>query len=388
MTRTIDSLTGLRIVAALIVFMVHIPTPESLEGTPVDTFMRSGYSGVTLFFVLSGFVLTRTYADRLAEPTAPAVRNFAVARAARILPLYFAALLFTVLQSDMEVPPGAWLHLFTLQTWSGNLETAWGLNTPGWSIGVETFLYALCPLFLWLVVPLSTRKVAGVLIGSVAVLTLVTAAFYVTGGHDLPASDPASANRWLYRTPLTRVPDFLIGVTLALIVMRSKGPNRWAPAVQWAAVIVTVVLMSSSTVRDAAYSYDLVYAIVYGALIWSLAMADQAPVARLLSTPLVVRGGLISYAFYLFHVPIIVALEPDPGLIRTWVLTVGAALMLSLLAAAGAHAVIEVPAQRWIRHRFSTPEPRASIPDAGTQNRPASEEAGRMERVDRSERGA
>lgn len=352
MTR-IESLTGLRFVAALAVFMSHVQAPEHLTDGPVAAFIKSGNSGVTLFFVLSGFVLAWTYEQRLASPDAGSIRDFAAARFARIMPLYWAALAFVLLLPGTVIPPGAWMHLLTLQTWSGSLDTAWGLNGPGWSVGIETFLYALCPLLLWLLIPLGVRRLLWVLAGAVLALTVLTAAVHASGGGALPWSDPHSALRWLYRTPLTRVPDFVIGMVLALVVMRSGQPNRWAPTVQWGCVAALVLLMSSERMVYSIVSWDLAYALIFAALIWSLASSADAPIARFLSTRLMVRGGVVSYAFYLFHAPMIDIVGMDPGLVRTWAMSAGASLVLALLVATGAHVAIEVPAQKWLRRRLS-----------------------------------
>lgn len=231
--RRIDSLTGVRILAALAVLASHLPQPVGLP--PVArTFMSSGYNGVTLFFVLSGFVLAWTYADRLSRPSVAGVRDFFVARFARVYPLYLAALLFAALPQLTHLPSGSWLHVLSLQTWSPDINVAYGLNGPGWSIGVESFLYLLFPVLLWgaLRVPPQTQR--WVIVGAAGLLAVVTGAFFVAGASQLLWDDPGSDHRWLYRTPLTRIPDFVVGIMLALVVRRG-GEHRWAGSIQWVA---------------------------------------------------------------------------------------------------------------------------------------------------------
>lgn len=351
--RQIDALTGLRLLAALAVFASHLPQPSALAG-PASTLLNSGYNGVTLFFVLSGFVLTYTYADRLGRADRTAVRNFAVARFARIAPLYFAALAFVVLRSQAHVPDGAWMHFFALQTWSGDLDVAYSLNTPAWSIGVEVFLYATFPLMLWLMVRRARREVLWLVAGGVLVLVAITATVYFLGLQDLPREDPWSAHRLLYRTPLTRLPDFLLGVGIALLVLRSEGPCKWAPTVQWLSAATIFGLMCSDRVLFSIASWDLGYAVPFAALIWSLAMGEDAPLARLLGKQALVQGGVISYAFYLFHVPLLKMIAVDASTWESWLLTSAAALGLVVIVAAGAHVAIETPAQRWLRRRLSS----------------------------------
>lgn len=349
----IDSLTGLRLFAALAVFLSHTQPPTTMPET-VRTMMLAGYSGVTLFFVLSGFVLTWTYVERMPSPGRTALRDFAVARVARVAPLYFVALAFAFVAGRGALPEHSWTHLFALQTWNSNYETAFAINPPGWSIGVETFLYALFPLLLWMVLRATRRGVVAVLLGSVLLLGAITLAVYVTGGHELPVQDPLSDNRLLYRTPLTRVPDFVIGMCVALLVFRSKGRSRLAPLTQWAAVAAIVMMMGSSRMLDSIVSWDLVYAVLAGALVWSLASAPDALLAKVLAHPLLVRGGLVSFAFYLFHYPILELADVNFGDGLVWAMGATTALTLSVLVAIGAHMAIEVPAQRWLRHRLSS----------------------------------
>jgi peptidoglycan/LPS O-acetylase OafA/YrhL len=83
--RRIDALTGLRFVAALAVFLSHLQPAPGVPA-PVQTFMRAGYDGVTLFFILSGFVLAWNYDRRLGDRlTGRGLWSFAVARAAHQL---------------------------------------------------------------------------------------------------------------------------------------------------------------------------------------------------------------------------------------------------------------------------------------------------------------
>ena len=97
MNRTIPSLTGLRIFAALVVYLSHVGVGP---GAPpaLSRFADSGYMGVTLFFVLSGFVLTHRYQAELGSPTARNLWGYCRARFARIYPLYLLVLLFVVLR--------------------------------------------------------------------------------------------------------------------------------------------------------------------------------------------------------------------------------------------------------------------------------------------------
>ena len=97
----IDALTGLRFFAALAVYLHHHPKPVFLPEF-VSTFMMAGYNGVTLFFVLSGFVIGLNYFDMLVKPTRASIFKYALARFARIYPLY--ALVPKKLENRLTLP--------------------------------------------------------------------------------------------------------------------------------------------------------------------------------------------------------------------------------------------------------------------------------------------
>lgn len=349
--RKIDSLTGVRIFAALAVLASHLPKPDSLP-LVVRTFMDAGYNGVTLFFVLSGFVLAWTYAERLANPTAEGVRDFFAARIARIYPLYIVALAFAALPQISRLPRSALLHIFALQTWSPTIDVAYGLNGPGWSIGVEFFLYALFPPLLWGILRAPRWSWLWIATSAVTLLALLTLGFQLVQANALPWSDPSSAHRWLYRTPLTRIPDFVVGMVIALLVKRD-GLHRWAASVQWISAGAMMALMASPPMLMSILSWDIGYLMPSAALIWSLAAAPTAPLARALSARPLVYGGTISYAVYLFHVPLVHHLNIPTLSLGSWAVGVAVAVFVVVAVGAGTHHMIEVPAQRWLRPRLS-----------------------------------
>lgn len=240
----VDALTGLRLLAALLVVLSHFPMVPG--GGAVNVFLKSGYNGVTLFFVLSGFVLAWNYSS-MVQPTWTGTWDFFVARVARVYPLYLTALAAVLV---LTRPWPDWrlvgLHAAALQTWMPRLDHAFALNGPGWSIGVEFFLYDCFPVVIILVTRITALR-GRVLLAGVAVLALaaVSALFGWTPLGDLPWNSPYSAHRWLYRTPLTRLPDFVVGAVLARIVVNSwtTGAGRVAAHTQWASMLVIGALM-------------------------------------------------------------------------------------------------------------------------------------------------
>jgi peptidoglycan/LPS O-acetylase OafA/YrhL len=344
----------MRIFAAGAVFLSHLGPPDTLPA-PLRTFMSAGYNGVTLFFVLSGFVLAWNYFDRVS--TRQEVWSFAVARFARIYPLYLVAMVVAaVLQSAR---PGAWWlwHIFALQTWSSTLAVAYGLNGPGWSIGVEFFMYATFPLLVLLI--RRVRRGAALIavgVGVCVALGGATAALVIHGNADLPWGDPMSAHRWLYRTPVTRLGDFLVGIVCALLVRRTGASPRLGLVAQWVGVVGCLLAMASPAMLFTAWSWDVAYLVPAALMIWGLATNPDTPLARLLAVRPIVFAGEVSFAFYLFHQPILIWLGLASGGLLSFTLGATATFVVVFLVATAAHLLVERPAQQWIR-RVLSPRP-------------------------------
>ena len=230
-TRQLNALTGIRILAATAVFLSHLGAPEVFPES-LRIFFASGYNGVTVFFVLSGFLLTWNYVDRLLPLRVGSLWTFFVARFARIYPVYLFALLIVILPVILAGggDPLMLTHALTLQPWSQHFGRAMAYNGPAWSIGVEVFLYACFPLIIFILAKIRHSKLALLALGAAVLLAAFALAYWfsATGRNDLPLADPNSAHRWLYRMPLTRLGDFALGAIAAMLAMNFKSP-RWMP---------------------------------------------------------------------------------------------------------------------------------------------------------------
>ena len=188
--RRLPSLTGLRIFAALAVYLSHVGPPH---GSPavLASFFKSGYSGVTLFFVLSGFVLSVNYFDAFRRPRLVTSYNFFVARFARIYPLYIV-ILFYVVVHDHAIGITIhdwWWNALAIQAWSPNISIAYGFDGPAWSLSVEFFLYACFPLIVPLIARIHRpRSILLAAAGVAAAMFALVVIFVATGHGSLPPS--------------------------------------------------------------------------------------------------------------------------------------------------------------------------------------------------------
>lgn len=155
--RRIPELDGVRGLAILLVLAVHFGLTAN-PPEPLYSLLRLGWSGVDLFFVLSGFLITGILLDTRDSPRY--FRSFYMRRALRIFPLYYAyigAFFFLVLPLahalHRPVPPGpvqGWYWLY-LSNWVSALGPDYAFLSHLWSLSIEEQFYLLwAPIVFWL----------------------------------------------------------------------------------------------------------------------------------------------------------------------------------------------------------------------------------------------
>jgi peptidoglycan/LPS O-acetylase OafA/YrhL len=372
----LPALTGIRILAALAVYASHVGAPAGAP-TALDSFFASGYMGVTLFFVLSGFVLAFNYLDDMRRPSVTGVYDYLVARFARVYPLYLLLLLcyMAYFGATGEGVEGWWRNALAIQAWDPSLARAYSFDEPSWSISVEFFLYACFPLLIPLLARL--RRPGAILLAAAGVAAAMIALagwFVVGGGGALPMEDPDSAHRWLYRMPLTRLGDFALGILAAMLYLTVRGDRsvaRLGLPLVLGSTLTTVALMCWPATYFTAWSWDVAYAIPAAVFIFGLAVAPLSWAAKALSLPFMVLLGEASYAFYLVHAPGIDIFGAGEWATElTAVTVVREALALGAVAALAIvlHLAFERPARTRIRRAFS----RRRRPES-TRSRPVTE---------------
>lgn len=254
---------------------------------PITSLLANGWTAVTLFFILSGFILSYTYSGQMAESGGKL--RFWEARFARIYPVYFLALL---LSWPFNGHPGLGLSIAVfamVQAWNpfhANYGGAW--NSPAWTLSTESFFYLLFPFFLLRLEKCSVRILRYLAVATILVIVL---------GHTMtPAIDPLTRVTGL-PLPIFRFPEFLVGMTLGLIFLRTDGRQRRSPLVYMAVLTVLVILVF---VKGPWLS---LLAIPLSVLIYEFAAADSL-LARLLGSKSLLLLGGASYAIYLLQEPV------------------------------------------------------------------------------------
>lgn len=214
----LTSLTSLRFFAALLVVFQHYFG------------FSLGHSGVSFFYVLSGFILAYNYDRKLDAPGS--WRTFFQKRFARIYPTHLATLIAALPFAGILVLHNRSTAALLAETISAQLVLAhafvpvrqvyFGLNGVSWSISDEAFFYACFPLLLLALTRSSVRVRWTILSGWLA-LTVAVEALWI-GTH--PGSSSAlAAEHWLfYVNPIFRLAEFAVGVGLGVDFRRE--PSR------------------------------------------------------------------------------------------------------------------------------------------------------------------
>jgi peptidoglycan/LPS O-acetylase OafA/YrhL len=311
----IPTLDGLRGIAILLVMLHHFAQygelrPDGAVDTVVSLVAGAGWTGVDLFFVLSGFLITGILYD--AKGGKFYFRYFYIRRCLRIFPLYYAVLALFFLTLPLVCQPEQLHHaLPTDQAWYWtyliNVKIAVD-GWPGvpllahfWSLAVEEQYYLLWPVLVFL---LPSRRLMAVC------CAFILSAFCVRLGLGW-ARQPLAA----YILTPARIDSLAIGAILALLARQPDGLWAWRRFAWVVAVGAGAALAVTMGWRDGLSAEDpLVYTIGYtllacffGALL-TLAVTASAgsTMARVFSSRTLRFVGRYSYGLYVFHHPILI----------------------------------------------------------------------------------
>lgn len=314
----LKALDGLRGIAILQVLFFHWEIrdfPHRLLLLPIEAFIRTGWLGVDLFFVLSGFLITGILCDT--RDTAGYFRNFYARRALRILPLYYVFLgLSFVLQPLFggRVPsPGVqasfWLHLANfLMAIKG-----WGASplfvAHFWSLAVEEQFYLVWPSVVRLV---TRRTLLGVCGAFIAVALGLRAVLRLT---------PLPWYSGMLLTP-ARLDALALGALVAVLLRSARSApivERLAGRVAWVSGVACVVVFTwrgSWNAEDSVVatlgtlSFDIFAASIVAC---AATAAPDLALSRFLSWGWLRTVGRYSYGMYVIHM-LVVRVVSDWGL--------------------------------------------------------------------------
>ncbi len=367
-TSSIDQfpgLDGIRGIACLMVFAYHARWQFrgfELALGPIDGYhwLSTLDSGVCIFFVLSGLLLSIPFWDAIdGERKWPSFGTYMARRIARIVPAYYAILVVLYLLS-----PGTYsvkgltdflLHASFLHTF---IDFSYGsVNPVLWSIGIEFQFYLLLPLIMYGMRSLSRLGVNnGVVCGALLIATGVLGHYEQSLLANLKSPIPYGQLQ-TQGTILWYLQYFAAGITVGWLARQGKSwstSERWALALGALGMALFVVHAYLGQEGDWRTQSTTGWPLnVLFISVWLWGVCQSSILSRWFASRVLAFVGLVSYGLYLWHWPVMVAVaegrldDKFSGLSRL-IAGSGIALAVSMAFASLSYFVIEAPGRRKI----------------------------------------
>lgn len=362
--KQLNALTGLRGIAAYSVLIAHsISTSFIYSGTsPFAAYStRLAYFGMSLFFVLSGFVIHYNYAKLIqSDGFIDGGYKFIVARIARLYPLYGLMILFT-----MDCLPSTIFHnkqwaelAFATMTQSWfNLQML--TFPPAWSISTEWFFYFA---FIFMVPFFERIKRPLVVMGIFLIGTFLFMPYYLK----LQGNFYAKADGWVtYFSPFTRIFDFIGGILASKAYLMRADDQKKISIFNFGFIIALVTACISIIAFDplnaTKYSVllsNFVYTPFIAPLLYMLCKYDIA-LSRALCSKALMFMGEISYSVYLLGFMIMTGLgaayvnpKATPMAYINSSIKVFVIVTFTTFIAYGCYNLFEKPMRDWVRRKL------------------------------------
>lgn len=367
------SLTSLRFFAAAAVLIAH--TYPRNPNEPVG-FVQLG-SGVTFFFILSGFILTYTYLNSFRELKVKEIWNFYLARGARIWPVHVLTLAAVIPFYFSDLRAGKFGNpIFNVASTAALFQTFVVdgkdrvLNAPSWSLSAEFFFYVCFPFLIWCLASRSIIRRAFALFFALTpwLLALLLKANIFAINTSFLLND-------FYFLPPVRICDFLAGIMLGFYWHRgqqnglatSKISILQSTSIEIGAVLVLVgwaavwTHVAPTPKQSFVVNWSGAYTLPFLLLIWVFGVG-RGWLSKLLAIRPLVYLGEISFSVYMLHLPVMICLSSCELGRRflAWGLETmnwpGTTLVIStttILASAICYHLYEMPLRDWLRRKLS-----------------------------------
>lgn len=351
--RYITGLDGIRAIAVIMVLAYHLKL----------ALFKSGFLGVTVFFVLSGYLITGILISEVEEEGTIDLKNFWLRRIRRLVPavmsmavviIFVSAvvnrIIFTKGCKDFLASVlgfNNWWQIFNKVSY---FEAA-GVPSPFthcWSLAIETQFYLIYPLILLGIYKLAKsrgegRAKRGLLFAGVTLLLALISVILMIVLFD-PQQD---ASRVYYGTD-TRAFSLLFGALLAILWEYRMVPRRLSASVNMVlgSVSFAVLLVMTIAINGSSnfwYRGGQFFGTILTVLMVYAVLGRKTWLSRFLSNPVLKWIGDRSYSIYLWHYPIILLISK--GIKASWWITL-IEIVLSVVLAELSYRFIETP----IRH--------------------------------------
>ncbi|MBO1512371.1 acyltransferase family protein [Metabacillus bambusae] len=340
----LNSLTSFRFIAALMVFVFHAGILSEYQ---------LGAAGVSFFFVLSGFILTFNYHNKINKLNKTNLKQFYKARFAKIYPLHLLTFLIALPITLLYFNPDrlylikliymSIINLSLIQSFSPSSATYFNFNGVSWTLSVEAFFYLTFPFLIFNIRKLKIHNYKFI---SILLLTIVWIGLFVLN-FNLNESNHFLI--WaLHIFPVARLFEFITGIVLGLIFVKTQ--NNWSSEKHSIAEISAVLLFMVALL----ISVNLHTGAVRGGFfipVWCILVYifahQKGIISRLLSNRLLVYLGEISFSFYMIH-QLVIRYYLQFKFVETYMTVV--CFVITLILSALTYRFYEEPLRKWIRY--------------------------------------
>ena len=381
-TGEIKALSGLRILAALWVVLFHF-RPLLAAASPgfssaLAPVLNAGAQGVDLFFILSGFVLTWNYLDRMGESWSTRdTLHFLWLRLARVWPVYVVTMhlaaafaVFTLYVGGFPLPPPviesinalSWIkQVLLVQLWFQPFFDGSSWDGPAWSISAEWLAYLLFGGLVLIIFRIASATRARGLIWLAVAAAMAPMLLLLTHG--------------VFYTPWSWLPrivmQFTAGALACAAVRKLVLSDRSQKAAGLTSLLLCTVIVGGVYLLDAYPPGDMLDAgglvdVLFVPLVITLSIG-AGTLPALLSTRVLVYLGHISFGLYMVHEIVHTVwnwsvLQFHIVLTPSWsakFIVLGLIVLAGVLASLLYH-LVEEPARRWMRRMVEPKGPRAA----------------------------
>ncbi len=358
MTKRIPSLDGLRALAIILVLIGHSAhglTAAGLPGPGLIYALRLSTAGVAVFFVLSGFLITRLLTSEKERTGTISLRNFYLRRFFRIVPAYYTFLLVMLAVAAVgaiSIPRAGVLPAF-LFTWNYSPHADGWWFGHAWTLSMEEQFYILWPAIVGALSPRWTARIAVLVIALSPILRVLTYAVWPAGRGLIPAmlhthGDAlmfgALAALWWDHPKFQRALDWCFQKklhVLALVMLIADEYVMWRLRGGFA-------LPVGMTVESATIALMLAWAVRH----------PDAAVGRILNWRPLAFVGAISYSLYLWQQAFLRPVEPS------WTSRFPISVLLAVAAGLASYYLVERPFLRLRDHVVGRSRRRFSVSPA------------------------
>lgn len=303
---------GFRGIGVVVVIFSHCP--QVLESSiynaiwHVNQLSRVGYIALDIFFVMSGFFITRLLLRELSKTGRISFKDFYIRRALRIFPVYYLTVIVCLFMFKFDTADTISLFSYTFNFYHP-LHPVPNPLEHTWSLSVEEQFYFFWPLLILLVPARWLNRVTGLIVPLLAIASgLVMAVIFIN-------HDPREAGDVVYMSLFTRMLSLSLGGWLALREFNNQPLHGWRCVALFLGAIVVLTLdrmgrnLGIITSQPIYWTIALIaYAMVSVSFVATMVF-DRGLLKRIMTAILslsILRGlGQMSYAMYVFHLPVL-----------------------------------------------------------------------------------